>query len=295
MLPLLILVELHLLSKSKSARPSQAAEDHKGKKSVETPKGTPKKAKETKETKDHAKDQLISRTRKQQGSVVAWGPGLLKYHRVGGARARPGLLGSSWTRSFDKPRRTGWARQETQGRRASVSQDDCGLNSPRNFAPAPMGAPGNFSVLNNRTRINYRACSLLVLLGQHSIFTSAIPRRPRDAVLFVAPKGLSSSSISFTSISASYHRRHQRLHAKRKRFLSDDFLDLGDDRFPLLDPYKYTFDPSTLNRALRTTTLTTSQKFLGLLATAALIGAIAISPDLADPEKVWNFPFFGLE
>ena len=157
-----------------------------------------------------------------------------------------------------------------------------------------MGAPGNFSVLNNRTRINYRACSLLVLLGQLSIFTSAIPRRPRDAVLFVAPKGLSSSSISFTSISASYHRRHQRLHAKRKRFLSDDFLDLGDDRFPLLDPYKYTFDPSTLNRALRTTTLTTSQKFLGLLATAALIGAIAISPDLADPEKVWNFPFFGV-
>ena len=87
MLPLLILVELHLLSKSKSARPSQAAEDHKGKKSVETPKGTPKKTKETKETKDHAKDQLISRTRKQQGSVVAWGPGPLKHHRAGGASA----------------------------------------------------------------------------------------------------------------------------------------------------------------------------------------------------------------
>ena len=54
MLPLLILVELHLLSKSKSksARPSQAAEDHKGKKSVETPKGTPKKTKETKETNE---------------------------------------------------------------------------------------------------------------------------------------------------------------------------------------------------------------------------------------------------
>ena len=30
--------------------------------------------------------------------------------------------------------RTGWARQETQGRTARVSQD-CGLNSPRNFAP----------------------------------------------------------------------------------------------------------------------------------------------------------------
>ncbi len=29
---------------------------------------------------------------------------------------------------------TGWARQETQGRTARVSQD-CGLNSPRNFAP----------------------------------------------------------------------------------------------------------------------------------------------------------------
>ena len=90
MLPLLILVELHLLSKSKSARPSQAAEDHKGKKSVETPKGTPKKTKETKETKDHAKDQLISRTRKQQGSVVAWGctwsPVHLQ-HRRGGAES----------------------------------------------------------------------------------------------------------------------------------------------------------------------------------------------------------------
>ena len=68
----------------------------KGKKSVETPKGTPKKTKETKETnetketKDHAKDQLISRTRKQQGSVVAWGPASLKYHRVRGARAPQG-------------------------------------------------------------------------------------------------------------------------------------------------------------------------------------------------------------
>ena len=29
---------------------------------------------------------------------------------------------------------TGWAHDEAQGREASVSQD-CGLNSPRNFAP----------------------------------------------------------------------------------------------------------------------------------------------------------------
>ena len=60
---------------------------------METPKGTPKKAKETKETKDHAKDQLISRTRKQQGSVVAWGytwgPVHLKRRR-GGAESSGG-------------------------------------------------------------------------------------------------------------------------------------------------------------------------------------------------------------
>ena len=32
------------------------------------------------------------------------------------------------------PACTGWAHDEAQGREASVSQD-CGLNSPRNFAP----------------------------------------------------------------------------------------------------------------------------------------------------------------
>ena len=41
--------------------------------------------------------------RKQQGSVAAWGPGPLIYHRVEGASAPWALLGSSWTRSFDTP------------------------------------------------------------------------------------------------------------------------------------------------------------------------------------------------